>query len=447
MAAVITDTSKLLRAGDNVIVRGNGAPGVITKMMHDKAQIDGKRWHKLTEITPVYAGFQELPDRKNKPRLQAAEYIEILKNIGYTFSMSELDNRLHSNEIPIDDMHAATIRAKMRDLGHISVRVIEDAYAADALINSFHPVRDFLNGLEWDGEERIGKVAQFFTDRDNVFFLFFRHWMIGAVAKAFTGAQNPMLVLDGKQDAGKSFFVRWLCSPLPKMHVEGPIRPDNKDDQIRLITSWIWEVAELGSTTRRSDREALKHFLTVEQVKVRAPYGHFDMIKPALASFIGTVNGEGGSLLDDPTGTRRFVVVELERIDWNYRSIDVVQMWAEAKAAYDAGEKWQLQDDERELSRAINERYKVQNPIDDLLTQLFEMNPENPEWVTPTNKILEVLHTAGWKLHTPRSESMALASALKKTPVIKPDNKIVDPVSGQQVRGYIGIRQRVTTTW
>jgi len=444
MAALITDTSKFLRVGDSVIVAGNGSPGEITKILHDKVQINGKAWCKKDEVTPVYGRAQAGPDTKNKPRLSSGEYIDILKGMGYEFAMSELDNRLHVNSAPIDDMLAATIRAQMRDQGHVCVRVIEDAYAAHALKNSFHPVRDFLNGLEWDGVERIGEVAQHFEDRDSVFYFFFRRWLIGAVAKVFTAAQNPMLVLDGDQDAGKSFFVRWLATPLPKMHVEGPIRPDNKDDQIRLITRWIWEVAELGSTTRRSDRESLKHFLTVEQQTVRAPYGHFDMTKPALASFIGTVNGEGGGLLDDPTGTRRFVVVELTSIDWSYADIDVNQVWAEAMAAYRAGEEWRLQDDERVLSRRINERYRVQDPLDDLLTQLFEMDAERLDWITPTNNILDALHLTGWRLYSPRSEAMALATVLKKRPVIKPDNKITDPATGQQVRGYFGIRRRVT---
>ena len=433
-----------LRVNDSVLIVGESGIYRVTKLLHDKAQLNGTVWRKLSLLSIAYGKPEEHVERKNQPRKQAAEYIEILKSIGYEFAMSELDNRLHINGEPIGDMEAATIRAKMRDLGHVQVRVIEDAYAAHALKNSFHLVRDFLDDLEWDGQERIAEISQHFKDRDNMFYFFFRRWLIGSVAKAYTAAQNAMLVLDGGQDAGKSYFVRWLCTPLPAMHVEGPIRPDNKDDQIRLMTRWIWEVAELGSTTRRSDREALKHFLTTELQTVRAPYGHYDMTKPALASFIGTVNGEGGGLLDDPTGTRRFVVVELESIDWGYTTIDVSQMWAEAKAAYDAGEDWRLKDDERELSRKINERYRVQDPLDDMVAQLFEIDAEQSDWLMSTLDILEALHMIGWKLRTPRTESMALSAALKKTSAVKPDNKIYDPKSGQQVRGYLGIRKRST---
>lgn len=433
-----------LRVNDHILLRDNGNEVFrVTKILHDKAQLDGKRWAKLSDVMLVDSADTPNGDNSKQPRLTSAEYIDVLAKIGYEFAMSDLDDRVYVNGEPMSDMLAATIRAAMRDLGHFYTETIEDAYAAHALSHSFHPVKDYLHSLKWDKGEHIARLAMFFTDRDNAFYFFFRRWMIGAVAKVFSGTQNPMLVLDGAQDCGKSFFVRWLAAGLPGMHIEGPIRPDNKDDLTNLISMWIWEVAELGSTTRRSDREALKHFLTTERVTIRAPYSRHAMTKPALASFIGTVNSEGGGILDDPTGNRRFVVVELQSLDWDYVQIDVNQLWAEAFAAYEAGEEWRLQDDERVLSRQINDRYQVQDPLEDMLTQLYEMEPTRLDWVVPTNNILDTLHTLGWRLQTPRGEAMALAAALKTLPVIKPDGKITDPVSHQQVRGYLGMRRRL----
>jgi predicted P-loop ATPase len=61
--------------------------------------------------------------------------------------------------------------------------------------------------------------------------------------------------------------------------------------------------------------EALKWFLTLETVTVRRPYGHFDLDKPALASFIGTVNDDGAGFLTDVTGNRRFRPTSLTTIN------------------------------------------------------------------------------------------------------------------------------------
>ena len=121
---------------------------------------------------------------------------------------------------------------------------------------------------------------------------------MGAVARAYQKTQSRLLILDGEQGIGKSHFVRWLAAPVKRddLYIEGPINPDDKDSLVRLMTVWLWEVAELGGTTRKSDREALKHFLSQEQVTVRRPYGRYDLVKPALSAFIGTVNNEAGIL-------------------------------------------------------------------------------------------------------------------------------------------------------
>ena len=50
---------------------------------------------------------------------------------------------------------------------------------------------------------------------------------------------------------------------------EGAINPEDKDCRIRLMSTWIWTVSELGATTRKNDREALKSFLTLETVRDR----------------------------------------------------------------------------------------------------------------------------------------------------------------------------------
>lgn len=83
---------------------------------------------------------------------------------------------------------------------------------------------DYLKSLTWDQQPHISRLAAHFSDTNGVIGLYLRKWAIGAVARAYTGAQNAGLVLDGAQGLGKSRFVRWLC-PLPKLFVDlGGIR-------------------------------------------------------------------------------------------------------------------------------------------------------------------------------------------------------------------------------
>ena len=215
-----------------------------------------------------------------------------------------------------------------------------------------------------------------------IFYLWLRRWLIGAVGKALEARQNVMLVLDSHQAAGKSYFVRWLGSVLPDYFSEAPLNPDDKDSWIRLMSTFVWELGELGSVTRRSDREALKHLISSRIVTVRKPYHRFDTIKPALASLIGTINNEAG-FLTDPTGNRRFLVCRLTGIDWAYtKKIDPHQVWAEAVTLYKAGEPCLPTAEETKLQNAINDEYMVpmlslrrSKPKDQAPTQLwFELS-------------------------------------------------------------------------
>lgn len=428
-----------LRIGDTVANPTTGKTARVEKILHQKARLSDSTWHALDALMPLQSIPNGLPPQKS-PRLKSGEYVEILSELGYRFSMSTMDNRIYVNGAPLDEAQAACIRARMSDVGHTRFGIIEDAYTMAASENQFHVVRDYLNALEWDGNENIKRAAAYITDSDEMFYYFLRNWMVGAVAKAFTGCQNPMLVLSGDQGMGKSFFVRWLC-PIPGMHIEQPIRPDAKDDMITLISKWVWEVGELGGTTRRTDRDALKHFLTIEEVTVRVPYEKHPINKKALASFIGTVNPDAGGFLDDPSGLRRFVVCDIKSIDFGYTGLSVAQMWAEAVAAYNANENWRMMGELKRISSEINERHIVSDPIEDLLEKAFVIDAQETEWFVPTTDILEVLHAMGWRLSTPKGEAMAVSMAAQKLGAVKPVNKVTH--NGIQVRGMKCMRRRI----
>ena len=367
-----------------------------------------------------------------------SDYITALSGLGYHFKMNICNDIVEVNGVPMSDALRSKMRSQMRDLNYRHVNVMEDALIANAYDNSYHPVREYLNGLKWDGSDHITHLTDHFVDKNGYFHTFIYRWLIGAVARAFESqsCQNRMLVLDGGQGLGKSYFVRWLASPLERseLFLEGPINPDDKDSLVRLITTWIWEVSELGSTTRRSDREALKYFLSMQQVTVRKPYGRYDLVKPALAAFIGTVNNTAG-FLNDPTGYRRFMSVHLQEVNWSYDTeVDIEQVWAQAKALYDTGESWQLTPQEVECAKYANQEYEVEDPLQDIFLRHYEIT-NNPADFVATMDIRDTLNTMGnWHLRTPRSETMAIADMMKQLNAEKGRR-------GDE-RGYSGVRKR-----
>jgi hypothetical protein len=371
-------------------------------------------------------------------RAKSTEYLKALSGLGYGFRMNDLNDVIEVNGKPISDALAAQIRVQMRDHGFEYVNVMEDVYMAEAYNNRFNPVLEYLDGLQYDGGQHIAALAAHFKDKDGVFPIWLKRWLIGAVAKARCAEQNPMLVLDGFQDMGKSTFVRWLGSGLPDYFSEAPINLEDKDSYIRMCSTFVWEVSEFGATIRRADREALKSFLTTRTIKVRRPYGRHDIIKPALASFIATVNNESG-ILSDPTGNRRFLIACVTSIDWTYtQTLDPNQVWAEANALYLAGEPWRLETTERQRREEINERYEVEDPIEGLLKKYFQVDPGNATTWTSTVDILTQLEDNGLRGGGTRQNSMALASVATKLRLTKRKGYTAN---GQRSWGYEGVEK------
>jgi len=375
----------------------------------------------------------------SKKRYKSKDYLMALKQMGYSFRMNDIADKIEVNDVPISDEKAQEIRAKMRDAGFYRVHEVEDVYGWEAAKNRYHPIKDYLLSITWSGEDTIDELASYFNDRYGMWAVWLRKWLIGACAKVFEAEQNPMLVMDGPQGVGKSEFARWIARPMRDYFVEAPINTDDKDSEIRLISFWIWEVSELGATTRKADYEALKAFLTTRKVTVRKPYGRHDISKPALASFIGTINNSSG-IFSDPTGSRRFLLSKIEEINWSYAvDIDPQDVWAEAMAAYLGGESWKLSRDEFVKSCQINEEYDVADPIEDLVMKYFEVDVLRDDWWIPTSDILAILQdpTRGALRGNTRSNAMGLAAVMTK---LGHEKKRRHNNINQLVWGYTGIR-------
>jgi len=331
------------------------------------------------------------------------QVLNLLTTFGYHFRLNDCTDDVEINGKRLDDPMRDHILVQLYDAKITQVEAAQRVWVAEALRNRYHPVKDYLNRLKWDGRDHMSALAQCLTSDDKpityptgftapLHAVYLLRWMIGAVAKVLEQAQNLALVFDGPQDLGKSAVARWLCSGLPDYFIEAPIRPDDKDADVRLMSHLVWEISELDSTTRRADVSALKAFLTKQTVTVRKAYGRIDTVKPALASFIGTVNGAPG-FLADPTGNRRFLVTTLKAIDWRYTDLDVNQLWAQAVQLYRDGEPWHPLPVEQEGQRETNKQHEVDSVLEGWLHRYFILGAEPPAAMSAA-EIVDHLRTA-----------------------------------------------------
>ncbi|MEL0099602.1 MAG: VapE domain-containing protein, partial [Opitutae bacterium] len=195
------------------------------------------------------------------------DYINALLANKIELCLNDMSDRVELMQRgPLTDIQESVIINRLTDCDMKNTERMRRAIHEAAHRNRYHPIRQYLDGLIWDGRDHLSALLNKLEMTSPLAEVFWRKFLIGSVAKAIDAHQNFMLVLVGAQGKGKSRLVRWLC-PLPALFNEGPVSPDNKDDLLLLLNNWIWEVSELDSTTRRSDRSALKHFISLKNVK------------------------------------------------------------------------------------------------------------------------------------------------------------------------------------
>lgn len=218
-----------------------------------------------------------------------------------------------------------------------------------------HPVRVYLDGLRWDGKQRLpswlsdycGVAPSEYASQVG------RRWMISAVARAMQpGCQaDCVLILQGReQGRGKSNAFRALA-PNANWYTETSTAIGSKDGYQALGGRWIVLLDELDAV-RKGEITKVKTFLTALRDTYRPPYARLMAQFPRQCVFGGTTNEDAP--LVDRTGNRRFWVVAVgERVDFAAIARDRNQLWAEAKACYDSSVPWWVDSDElRKLCEA-----------------------------------------------------------------------------------------------
>lgn len=384
------------------------------------------------------------------------------KGIGLDFRINDLNEALQvqigGQWQDLTDTLQAIIQTDMAELGYgvrgrkkPAITQFWDAATKRGNQQRHNPIKDWFKGLEnqytplkpegaaFPQPYLIPKLSGYFDNPDGYFGVWLFRWMVGAIAKVFIQERSPMLVLVSDQNMGKSYFAKWLCSLGDEYFLEGPISPDSKDSRLRLTDRFIHEVGELGATTRRADAESLKEFITKKWVSDRMPYGKRPINKPAVCSFIGSVNHDGAGFLNDSTGSTRFLACEISSIDWSYTELNPNLLWAEAYWFYkNAGNAWQLTPQESAARDRINAQFEMVMGLEFVVDELLEITGDETDFMSTLElRDLLALH---YRFTNETAFFRDLARVMKKAGVQGARRPFRNGAAHQ--RGYKGLKKR-----
>jgi hypothetical protein len=365
------------------------------------------------------------------------ELVEDYINSRYEFRKNLVKQRIEfrvKGENVVKTLDDVELNSLYRELQHNSIPVNIDALSRilnSDFSESYDPFKQYFETLdEWDGKtDYIAQLAETVVlenaSHKDAFRDCLKRWLVGSVASVVNdeAVNQTAIILVGEQGIGKSRWLNRLLPPvLSSYKFVGTINPENKDTLIYLSECYLINLDEL-ETLRKAEIGALKTVMTMASIKIRYPYDKFPIDVIRRASFVGSINNR--EFLNDPSGSRRFLVFEVKSIDMN-KQIDFDAVFAQAYSLYKAGEQWWFTEEETAEINKRNIQYSVSTYEEEMVTRycsVGDVAKNDGIWMSSTDiasKIKE--RDEDFKVDNGSVRNIGVALKKNKYPLKKPHN-------------------------
>jgi predicted P-loop ATPase len=266
-----------------------------------------------------------------------------------------------------------------------------DACVQLALENSFDPVVDYLDGLEWDGTPRIDEwLTTYLGAADTKL-----NSVIGRIAliAQVRRARSPgckfdqIIVLESAEGELKSSALSVLAGGPENFSDQTILGRGDKEQQELLRGVWVYEIADL-SNIRKAEVEDVKAFASRTYDRARPAYGRCRIDLPRRGVIWATTNNS--EYLKSQTGNRRFwpiPVAVIHPIDLDSLARDRDQLLAEAAYFEAAGASIVLPQELWSAAAEEQEQRREADPWEDVLRSVNGVVCPNEKSGKPEERI------------------------------------------------------------
>ena len=271
------------------------------------------------------------------------------------------------------EVQLANIRVSIKDVRN---------YLESDLLSTYNPVEDFLFKCagKWDGKDYIRALARTVPTDNPYWEDWFYTWFLAMVNqwrsyshRKYGNSVAPLLI--SKQGYNKSTFCRSLVPPeLQWGYNDNLVLSEKRQVLQAMCQALLLNLDEFNQISPQVQQGFLKNIIQLPSVKMKPPYGSHVQEFPRMASFIATSNME--DILSDPSGNRRFLGVELTGPIDVSQLPNYEQLYAQALAALQAGEKTYFDTEQTKLIMASNRKFEVISPVDQYFNLYFDLTDD-----------------------------------------------------------------------
>ncbi|MEY8721353.1 BT4734/BF3469 family protein [Bacteroides stercorirosoris] len=351
----------------------------VRTILHNLYQ-ECKGFGKKSALTPeqdTALRLEEFMERRYEFRYNTVlNDLEFRQRDSIHFYFKTMDRRAR-NSIAINALKEG-IRAWDRDV---------ERYLTSDFVPLYNPVEEYLCGVgRWDGKDRIRALADLVPCNNPYWRDLFYRWFLSMVAhwrgldRQHGNSTSPLLV--GAQGFRKSTYCRIILPPELRFGYTDSLDFKSKQDAERYLGRFMLVNLDEFDQINLNQQGFLKHLLQKPVANLRKPYAGSIQEVRRYASFIGTSNQM--DLLTDPSGSRRFICIEVTApIDTNV-AINYRQLYAQAMHDIYKGERYWLDDKDEAILKQTNRDFEQVTPLEQLFSSYFQPaeSEEAGEWLT-----------------------------------------------------------------